>query len=57
MIGLNTEVTQLEIQKLPEGGYMVMPARGYNQQGMFWAPLFACTTIEEALKYIKGKLK
>lgn len=46
----------LEIRKMTDGGYLVAPAErreGYCQIG----PCFASSTIDEALKYIKGKLE
>lgn len=45
-----------QLRKMMDGGYLVRP--GENHEGMYPAyPCFACTTIEEALKYIKGKLE
>lgn len=44
---------QLLIERVLDGGYVVTdtPVHGYA-----WSVRFACTTIEEALKFVKKKL-
>jgi hypothetical protein len=50
---MQNDMTELNIQRLPEGGFLVT---GRHYQGMVTPFLFASTTIDEALKYIKRKL-
>lgn len=46
----------LEIRKMPEGGYLV--ADIYHDMGNRILPfMFAATTIDEALKFVKSKLE
>jgi len=50
---------QLEISKLADGGYTVVD-RSYLAEGSRYAPQplnFACTTIDEALAYVKRKFE
>lgn len=44
----------LEIVKLPEGGFMVKESN--RGDGYYVSMLFASSTIEEALKFMKVKL-
>jgi hypothetical protein len=46
----------LAIHRMPEGGYLVMEAFMFSDQGMFRMPLFASTRIEDALDFIKGMI-
>jgi hypothetical protein len=50
-------LNELEIRRMPDGGYLVSDAF-HRSSGMesFRQMRFAATSIEEALKYIKGKL-
>ena len=45
----------LEIHKMPDGGYLV--GDGYRMSGEYRTMLFASSSIDEALKYIKSKLE
>lgn len=45
----------LEIQKMPDGGYVV--GDGLVRPGDWRQMHFAATSIDEALKYIKSKLE
>lgn len=44
----------LVIHKMPDGGFVIFTQSEIS--GAYNPPLFACTTIDEALKYIKKKL-
>lgn len=46
--------TEFLIQKMPDGGFLVLRPGGERYCGP--SAMFASTSIEEALKYIKGKL-
>lgn len=45
----------LEIRKMPDGGYVI--GDGYDFEGRYRNMHFASTSVDEALKYIKGKLE
>ena len=50
------QIYQLQIEKLPDGGYVVVD--GYRRDsGDYRGPRFASTSIDDALKYIKEKLQ
>ena len=49
------EYSCLMIFRLPDGGYMVQE-RCLEDRGYFTPPLFACTSMKEALDYIKLKM-
>jgi hypothetical protein len=55
-MAMNTPATfhSLRIETMPDGGFLV--TRDYRYSGEMMPMLFACTTIEEALRYIKRKL-
>jgi hypothetical protein len=53
-VQLNPPRHQLMLQRLSMGGYVV--AEIYGGNGMMSPQLFACTTIEEALKFIKKEM-
>ncbi|MGY3535400.1 hypothetical protein [Bradyrhizobium sp. USDA 4452] len=46
----------LRIEKMPSGGFVVAEAYDRNPQMCPQGPLFASTTIGEALDFIKGQL-
>lgn len=48
-------VTGLEIRKMPDGGYIV--GDGQRDYGDYRMMRFASTSIDDALKYIKGNLE
>jgi len=48
-------ISNLEIQKLPDGGYMI--GDGFSRSGDYRQMRFASTSIDEALKYIKARLE
>lgn len=50
-------MTELEIHKVAEGGYVVWHAQCYADQRFIRAPLYACDTIDAALAYIKGRME
>jgi hypothetical protein len=54
-VGANTKGIPLRIEPAPNGGFMVGEGWG-RESGMLSMPLFACTTIGEALEFIKGRL-
>jgi hypothetical protein len=47
-------VNELSIRSLQDGGFVV--AQVYRGNGCMEPCLFACTTIDEALKYVKRNL-
>ncbi len=47
----------MRIQKMNDGGYLVMDSKEYDGGARHFPFLFASTTIDEALKYIKSKLE
>lgn len=49
----NGSQSVLTIQRLPQGGYVVQD--GYRPDD-FTQQRFACTTIDEALKFIRDKI-
>lgn len=49
----NGSQSELTIQRLPQGGFIVQA--GYRP-GDFTQQHFACTTIDEALKFIRDKI-
>ncbi|EKS37772.1 hypothetical protein [Afipia clevelandensis] len=53
------KLTELEIKKMPEGGYLVLDPIGRDRDGFNYRPpfRFAATSVDEALKYIKGRLE
>lgn len=56
------KITQLEIAKMPDGGFAVCDGRVFQSQdaGRFASlpmPRFCCTTINEALDYIKRQME
>lgn len=52
----NQEIISLEIKKLSDGGYLLGRSRDWREGSSGWMPTFACTTIDEALKYARSKL-
>jgi hypothetical protein len=48
--------TQLVIERLPDGGFLVRGEYSHMRQGCITPFLFAATTVEEALRYVKKKL-
>lgn len=50
-------VDELEILKMPEGGFLVARPRHRDSMNYCTPFLFAATTVDEALKYIKGRLQ
>lgn len=50
-----SSTTELEIRKMPDGGYIV--GDGYRGDNSWRQLNFASSSIDEALKYIKGKLE
>lgn len=44
---------QLTIQKMAEGGYLIWPFAGLHD---YREPIFACTTIDEALAFIRAMM-
>ena len=51
----NGSQTSLTLQRQPEGGYVVMDS--CLTGGTFCQTHYACTTIEEALKFIDAKIR
>lgn len=54
MIG--TEYHCLTIEKMPEGGFVVIEGMSEVNRHNFRAPLFACSAIGDALDFMRGKL-
>lgn len=48
--------TELEIRKMPDGGFMVGDIYHRDSGFVPRGPRFASTSIEDALKYIRDKL-
>jgi hypothetical protein len=46
----------LNIDRMPEGGFVVTDAGWRNDPSRYCPPLFACTDIGEALRFIRDKL-
>lgn len=46
----------LIVERMPEGGFVVVDAEFRSNPGRFSPPLFASTTINEALEYVREKL-
>lgn len=46
--------TELTLKRLPSGGYVVRDA--YGRDGAFSEERFACTTIDEALKFMRDAI-
>jgi hypothetical protein len=47
----------LMIERLPDGGYVVTDGSFRRDQHVFAAQLFASSTIDEALRFIRDKLE
>lgn len=56
MTEIKSDNNSFNISKQPEGGFTVSPPPGYDKFSYAPWPMFACTTIEEALKFLKSKL-
>lgn len=54
-ISIGNTPFSLEIQKMPEGGYIV--GDGSMRPGDFRQLRFASTSIDEAMKYVKSLLE
>jgi hypothetical protein len=52
-------VKELELHKMSEGGYVVIPSGMMRSYEGYRVPaaMFASTTIDEALKFIKNKME
>ena len=49
----NGTQTTLTIQRISQGGYLVWPCAGVHD---FREPIFACTTIDEALEFMRDMI-
>ena len=49
--GAPMKARNYHIERVPEGGFIVWPL--WRSEGLERLPLFACTDINDALKYIK----
>lgn len=49
----DVKVTEFTIRKVREGGFVVFP---HLPRDTWHEAIYACSTLEEGLKYIKGKL-
>ena len=51
---MQRDESELIIRRMPDGGFLVTGA--FNHPGMMTPLMYASTTIDEALKYMKRKL-
>lgn len=50
------QCTELTIQRMPEGGYVVIRGVGYDRSGFEREPLFASGDIADALHFIRDQI-
>jgi hypothetical protein len=48
----------MTLMRMPSGGFLVMQGRGgRDDYGSYSGPVFASTTIDESLKFMRDKVK
>jgi hypothetical protein len=53
----NGAADALELQRMPDGGFLVLDGRRERDLGYYRGPCFASTSIDEALGYMRDKIK